>query len=63
MEKRKHNMIINEPGGTASKGSESYKISIPTPWARDMGVSKESREVIMSYEAGKITIEKGNDRE
>lgn len=58
MEQRIYKMTIAHPGGTASKGSETFRLSIPTSWAREMGISKESREVRLSFENGKIIVEK-----
>lgn len=58
MEQRICKMIITSPGGTASKGSEMFRLSIPTSWAKEMGVSKESREVLLSFEDGKIIVER-----
>lgn len=45
-------------GGTATKESQTFRLAIPTAWARAMGISKESRDVILSFEDGKIIVEK-----
>ena len=51
-------MLIGSPGGNASKQSQSYKVSIPTLWAKDMGISKEQREIKLTYSDKKIIIER-----
>jgi len=58
METRKAKMIITSPGGTSSKNAEGFRLTIPTVWARDMGISKEDRNVTISYENKRIIIEK-----
>ena len=58
IETRTAKMIITSPGGTSSKNAEGFRLNIPTVWARDMGITKENRNVKLSYEGGKITIEK-----
>ena len=57
-------MIITSPGGTSSKNAERFRLNIPTPWARDMGISKDERDVIISYDKKQIiieTVKKGRD--
>lgn len=58
MEKRNYKMIISNPGGNSSKNSKKYRLSIPSSWAKDMGVTSEDREVQISYIDKKIIIEK-----
>lgn len=58
METRKCKISVGKPGGNASKGAENYRLSIPTIWARDMGLSKEDRKLRISYENKRIIIEK-----
>lgn len=57
-EERKGNMIIGTAGGTAGKNSRNYKVSIPSLWAKEMGVSMEDKTLILSFEDKKIVIEK-----
>ncbi|MDO4454430.1 MAG: hypothetical protein Q4B90_08045 [Eubacteriales bacterium] len=57
METRKVKMIITSPGGTSSKNAEGFRLNIPTVWARDMGISREARDVKISYENKRIIIE------
>lgn len=61
METRKAKMIVTSPGGTSSKNAEGFRLNIPTVWARDMGISKEDRNVTISYENKRIIIEKEPD--
>ena len=58
METRKVKMMITSPGGTSSKNAEGFRLNIPTVWARDMGITKENRNVTLSYEDKRIIIEK-----
>lgn len=58
MEKRKARIIFAKPGGTASEKSVSTRVSLPVPWVREMGVTKEERDVEISFDGKKIVIEK-----
>lgn len=55
-ERRKLNIIIQRPGGTAKKGSETFKIALPSRWIRNLNLNKNKREVIASYDGEKIVI-------
>lgn len=58
MEERTANIIINQSGGTASKNGMTYRLTIPTTWAKEMGIDKKNRSVKLAFDNGKITIEK-----
>ena len=58
MEMRNVNVIIGVVGGNAGKMTNNYKISIPNQWANEMGLSKDNREVEISFDGEKIIIEK-----
>lgn len=54
----KRNIIIAKVGGTAGKNSVNYKISLPAEMVKEMGVTPNNKGVIVSFEDGKIIIEK-----
>lgn len=58
MEKRIGNVIIQAPGGTASKSSSTYKVSLPTAWIREMGITEDDRQIELSFDGTAITISK-----
>ena len=58
MEKRIVNVIIQAPGGTAAKHSYTYKLSLPSSWVREMGISEDDRQVEMKFDGTSITITK-----
>lgn len=58
METRTAKIIVNTPGGTASKGSKTYKISLPTSWIEQLGIDGTSRNVELAFDGEKITIVK-----
>jgi hypothetical protein len=58
MEKREAKIIFNKAGGTASKSAFTNKLSIPTKWIKEMGLSPEERDVELIFENNKITIKK-----
>ena len=52
------NIIIAKAGGTAGKNSVNYKISLPAEMVKELGVTPVDKSVIVSFENGKIIIEK-----
>ena len=56
MEKRTGRVIIQAPGGTAAKGSYTYKLSIPSAWIKEMGITGEEREVELSFDGTTIQV-------
>ena len=58
MESRNLKIMYNKSGGTASKNSYSPKVSIPKKWLDKMEVSIDNRDVKLSFDGEKITIEK-----
>ena len=62
MEERHMRMIVGTGGGKPGKKTTIYKISIPIPWARAMGVTKEDSQCIMSFDGRTIVIKKGGNK-
>lgn len=58
MENRKANMIFGKTGGNASPNSYTCKLSIPKSWVDRMGLNPESREVELSFDGDRITVER-----
>lgn len=58
LEVRKRNVSIGKAGGNASVNAKTYKISIPSNWMTEMGITEENREVRLSFDGEKIIIEK-----
>ena len=56
MEKRIGNIIIQTPGGTAGKSSSTYKVSLPSSWIREMGITEDNRQIELSFDGTAITI-------
>ena len=57
MQKRKGKLLISQAGGTASKNSKTYKISIPSSWVQEMGLNENNRDVELVFENNMICIE------
>ncbi len=48
-----------KPGGTASKNaSPTAKISLPTAWIHEIGITKDDAEISMSLDGDQIVIKK-----
>lgn len=54
------NIIMGKAGGTAGKNSVNYKISLPAEMVKAIGVTPEDKAVTVSFDNGKIIIEKKN---
>lgn len=53
-------VMFNKAGGNASKNAISNKMSLPSKWVSEMGMTKEDRKVLVTFDGGKIVIEKLN---
>ena len=58
MEKRIANVIIQSAGGTATKGSSTYKISLPSSWIKELGISEDNRQIELCFDGATISISK-----
>lgn len=58
MEIRKAKILINNAGGTASKKSNNYKISLPTSWINQLGITSADRNVVIHFDGESIVISK-----
>lgn len=58
MKVRKRRLMINKAGGTAGKDSVNYRVSLPAPWIKDMGLGKENRVLELKFDGEKIIIKK-----
>lgn len=58
MEEKRARVIFNKSGGTAGKGGITNRITIPTKWIKEMGITEEQREVNISFDGEKIIIKK-----
>lgn len=58
MEEKTAKVIFNKSGGTASKGGITNRITVPTSWIKDMGITPENREVKLVFDGEKIIVKK-----
>ncbi len=56
MEKRICNLSIQSPGGTASKNANTYKLTLPSSWIQEMGLTKEERQVEITFDGNRIIV-------
>jgi hypothetical protein len=57
METRRTNIIINNAGGNSGGNSLNYKISLPSKWMNELGITKENTHVDISFDGERIVIE------
>lgn len=58
METRKVTMPITTAGGNASKGTRTYRVTIPNLWAQDWDIIKEDRDIMIIKDGERIIIER-----
>lgn len=56
MEQRIAKVNIGHAGGTASNGSKTCKVTLPTTWLEMMGVTADRRELRLFFDGTKITL-------
>lgn len=61
MERRIAKMNISSAGGTASSGSRTYKITLPTSWVEAMGLEENLRELELTFDRQTITLSRHLD--
>jgi hypothetical protein len=50
--------MINKAGGNAGKSSKGYRLSLPTVWMKEMGITEEDRDLELFYDGTEIIIKK-----
>ena len=58
MEPIKRKILFNKPGGTASKNAVMARLTLPPDFVKELGLTPEDKEVMISLEGNKIIIEK-----
>lgn len=54
MERRIANLIVGKAGGTAGKDSKTYKVSLPSKWVAELGLTDTKMEI--SFDGERIII-------
>lgn len=63
IKERKANILINKAGGTAGPEGKSYRVVLPPVWAKQLGITPESREVLLQFDGECITIRRAAAQE
>jgi len=58
MEIRKCNLIVGAAGGTAGKGSKTYKVSLPSAWIRELHLDADATQLELHFDGEQIVIKK-----
>jgi len=56
METRLGKITAGKAGGTASSGSKTYKLSLPSAWVAAMGLAGDGGRVVLSFDGETIII-------
>lgn len=54
----KNSRILKVLFSKSGSGSTTTKITLPITWIKEMGIDEENREVEVSFDNGKIVIQK-----
>lgn len=57
MEKRKVKIIVGAAGGTAHKGSKTYKVSLPSAWINELSLNEDNRDIELVFDGEKIVLQ------
>lgn len=60
-ESREMRVMINKAGGNAGQKALNYRISIPSAWANKLGITENSRNVLVTFDGKNITMQRPND--
>lgn len=63
IEQRNMNCMINKSGGNSGKNTLNYRVSIPNTWAQQLGITKDNRGLIMTFDGEKIIITRSMDKQ
>ena len=58
MEIRNGNLILGKAGGTASAGSRTYKLALPSSWIKELGLGEDARAVELRFDGRQIVVGK-----
>ena len=58
MEQRLGNIIIHPSGGTAGQNANTYKLTLPSAWVKELGITPEDRRVELRFDGTSIIISK-----
>jgi len=50
IENRQLKAIVGKAGGTAGSESLNYKMTIPSKWANEMGITKDNRDLSVEFD-------------
>lgn len=56
METRFGKISVSKAGGTAGKGSKTYKLSLPSAWVSAMGLAGNGGRVVLSFDGEAVTL-------
>jgi len=56
MEKRSAKVNISSAGGTASKSSRTYKVTLPNSWMSELGVQEDRRKIELAFDGKQIVL-------
>ena len=61
MERRVAKINISSAGGTASSGSKTCKVTLPTSWVEAMGIDGDRRELELTFDGTTVTLSRRLD--
>lgn len=56
MERRRAKVNFSAAGGSAGVGAKTCKVTLPTAWLSELGISEDNREVVLAFDGEQITL-------
>lgn len=60
MEERTAKLTVSKSGGTAGKNAVTFRCTIPNKWVQELGMSRDKRDVKLTFDGTAITITKNS---
>lgn len=57
-ETRTARIMLTKSGGTAGGEAVSYRVGIPTKWAKHLEINKDNRDILLEFDGETITLRK-----
>ena len=58
MEKRRCKILVYRAGGNTGRNTKKYGISLPSKWMKEMGITPEERDVLISFDGSSVISRK-----
>ncbi len=58
---RYQKVSVTAAGGNASAGSKHFRMSIPSNWAKSIGLTPDDRSICIKFDGSRVILEKAQE--